>query len=58
LNSRLKKNFGRCFRLWIGGPQKKIVKIAGRDPGAVAWALVRYLTTPAAKEVFAAAGAE
>jgi hypothetical protein len=28
---------------------------ADRD---VAWALARYLTTPAAKEVFAAAGAE
>jgi hypothetical protein len=34
LNSRLKKNSGRCFRLWIGGPQKKIVKIAGPDPDA------------------------
>jgi hypothetical protein len=33
LNSRLKKNSGRRFRLWIGGPQKKIVKIAGSDPG-------------------------
>jgi hypothetical protein len=34
LNSGLKKNSGRCFRLWIGGPQKKIVKIAGPDPDA------------------------
>ena len=34
LNSRLKKSSGRCLRLWIGGPQKKIVKIDGPDPGA------------------------
>src|SRR5713226_6097849 len=35
-SARLKNNSGRCFHLWIGGPQKKIVKIAGPDQDAEA----------------------